>query len=107
MRGLLAVVAFAAFGVSNAQGYPDRPIRLIITFPAGGNTDPVGRVVGKKLSEVLGQPVIIDNRGGASGTLGAGIAAKSAPDGYTLMLVSRIAVKEPGLIGVMEPVWKG
>ncbi len=88
LKALLAVVAFAAVGATHAQAYPDRPIKLIITYPAGGSTDTVGRVVGGKLAEVLGQPVVIDNKGGASGTLGASIAAKSPADGYTLMLAA-------------------
>jgi len=85
---LLAVFALASFSAAHAQAYPDRPIKLIITYPAGGSTDTVGRVVGSKLSELLGQPVVVDNKGGASGTLGASIAAKSPPDGYTLMLAA-------------------
>ena len=67
-----------------AEPYPSRPIRLIVPFPAGGGTDIVARVLGQKLHESLGQPVVIDNRSGAGGTLGTGLAAKSSPDGYTL-----------------------
>lgn len=71
--------------VSVAQSdYPSKPVRLIIGFPPGGSTDIVGRIVALKLSERLGQQVIVDNRGGAGGTIGADIAAKAAPDGYTL-----------------------
>ena len=64
--------------------YPNKPVRLIIGFPPGGSTDIVGRIVAQKLGERLGQQLIVDNRGGAGGTIGADIAAKSAPDGYTL-----------------------
>jgi tripartite-type tricarboxylate transporter receptor subunit TctC len=72
---------------ANAQSdYPNRPIRLIIGFPAGGSTDIVGRVVAQKLSERLGQAVIVENKGGAGGTIGTDAAAKAAPDGYTLTL---------------------
>jgi tripartite-type tricarboxylate transporter receptor subunit TctC len=69
-----------------AEPFPTRPIRLVVPYPAGGGTDIVGRVLGQKLHESLGQPVVIDNRGGAGGTLGTAVAAKSAPDGYTLLL---------------------
>ena len=88
LKALLGALALAAFGAAHAQAYPDRPIKLIIPYPAGGSTDTVGRVVGGKLSELIGQPVVIDNRGGASGTLGMSIAAKAAPDGYTLVLAA-------------------
>jgi tripartite-type tricarboxylate transporter receptor subunit TctC len=66
--------------------YPNKPIRLIIGFPAGGSTDIVGRVVAQKLSERLGQAIVVENRGGAGGTIGTDAAAKAAPDGYTLTL---------------------
>jgi tripartite-type tricarboxylate transporter receptor subunit TctC len=69
-----------------AQAYPTRPIRLIIPLPPGGGADYIGRVVGLKLSDQLGQPVIADNRGGASGAIAGEIAARAAPDGYTLFL---------------------
>jgi len=69
-----------------AQSYPTRPIRLIIPLPPGGGADFIGRVVGLKLSEQLGQSVIADNRGGASGAIAGELAARAAPDGYTLFL---------------------
>jgi len=71
-----------------AQAYPDRPLRLIVPFPPGGSNDIVARVIGAQLSERLGQTVVIDNRGGAGGTIGINAAAKSAADGYTLLLAS-------------------
>jgi len=83
--------AFAALllaTVAAAQTYPDRPVRLIVPFPPGGSNDVVARVVGAQLSERIGQTVVIDNRGGAGGTIGINAAAKSAPDGYTLLLAS-------------------
>ncbi|MFZ9254735.1 MAG: Bug family tripartite tricarboxylate transporter substrate binding protein, partial [Hylemonella sp.] len=61
--------------------YPNKPVRLIVPFPAGGSTDIVGRVVAQKLSDRLGQQVIVENRGGAGGTIGTDVAAKAAPDG--------------------------
>jgi tripartite-type tricarboxylate transporter receptor subunit TctC len=71
-----------------AQQYPVRPVRLIVPFPPGGGTDTMARVVAPKLSEFLGQQVVAENRGGAGANIGAELAAKSAPDGYTLLLVT-------------------
>ena len=72
-----------------AQTYPARPIRLISPNPAGGANDLIGRIVAQKLGEVLGQQVVVDNRGGAGGTIGTEIAAKAAADGYTLLAASQ------------------
>ncbi len=69
-----------------AQSYPGKPVRLIVAFPPGGSTDIIARIVGQKLGERLGQQVVIDNRGGAGGTIGTEIAARSNPDGYTLTM---------------------
>src|SRR3954451_25203600 len=69
-----------------AQPYPARPIKLVVTFPAGGGADFVGRAVAPKLSDSLGQPVVVDNRAGAGGAIGDEIIAKSPPDGYSLLL---------------------
>jgi tripartite-type tricarboxylate transporter receptor subunit TctC len=87
MRFLL-LLAFLLPGISVAQTYPAKAIRLIVPFPPGGSNDIVGRMVGQQLGERLGQSVVIDNRGGAGGTIGTDMAAKAAPDGYTLLLVS-------------------
>ncbi len=84
----LAIVAFLASGMAQSQGYPDRPIRLLIPFAAGGTADIVGRTVGKHLSDVLGKPVVIDNRTGAGGVIATGTAARATPDGYTLLISS-------------------
>jgi len=73
-------------GQALAQSWPNKPIRLVVPFPPGGPTDILGRAVGAKLGELLGQPVIIDNRGGAGGGIGADNVAKSPPDGYSLLL---------------------
>lgn len=79
------MLGFATSPVA-AQPYPSKPVRLIVPYPAGGNTDIVARLYAQKLSERLGQPVVIDNRGGAAGRLGMGIAVKSPNDGYTLVV---------------------
>ncbi|MDB5883519.1 MAG: hypothetical protein JWP43_3397 [Ramlibacter sp.] len=88
------LVAASAAGPAFAETFPSKPIKLIVGFPPGGINDIVARVVGQKLSESLGQPVIIDNRAGAGGTIGADLVAKAKPDGYTLLLgsVSNIAM---------------
>lgn len=84
---LMAAVLVSSPFVANAQSdYPNKPIRLIVAFPAGGSTDIVGRIVAQKLSERLGQAIVVENRGGAGGTIGTDAAAKAAPDGYTLTL---------------------
>ena len=83
---LLSIAACLWWAGAAAQPYPSRPIKLIVPYPPGGNTDIVARMYSQKLSERLGQPVIIDNRGGAAGALGMGIAVKSPNDGYTLVI---------------------
>ena len=87
LRRSFLLLALAAAGVS-AQTYPAGPIKLIVPFPAGGSVDMVARNVAKKLSEVLGQSVLVDNRAGASGNIGAEAAARSPADGYTLFVTS-------------------
>ena len=82
LLGLLAVLPT----IAAAQDYPARPIRMIVPFAAGGAADLIGRVVGQQLSAALAVPIVIDNRGGAGGNIGADLAAKSPPDGYTLLL---------------------
>src|SRR5690348_4224866 len=74
-----------------AQSYPSRPIRFIVPFPPGGGNDVVGRIVAQKLNEAFGVPVVVDNRGGAGGTIGTDVTSKAPPDGYT-MLVNNISV---------------
>lgn len=87
---LLALLAIWTSGAAVAQdlsaGFPNRPIRLIVPFPAGGPSDIVARVIGQKMSEDWGQPVVIENRPGANTIIGAQAAAKAAPDGYTLFM---------------------
>jgi tripartite-type tricarboxylate transporter receptor subunit TctC len=87
---LLAGAGFAAQH-AHAQGsvpnYPDRPIRLVVGFPPGGATDILARILSQHMAESVGQPVVVDNRGGASGTIAAAMVAKAPPDGYTIMMV--------------------
>ena len=87
----LAAAALPAF----AQGYPERPVRAIIAFPPGSGTDVIGRIVTQKVSEYWGQQVVADNRGGAGGSIASAIVAKSAPDGYTLLINSNAHAVNP------------
>jgi tripartite-type tricarboxylate transporter receptor subunit TctC len=79
-------IVTAGLTAAQAQSYPSRPIRFIVPFPPGGSTDTYSRIIGVKLAEGLGQPLVMDNRAGAGGSLGAELAAKAAPDGYTIVL---------------------
>ena len=83
LAGLLLSLPLPLLGAE--QAYPSKPIRLVVPFPAGGSLDAVARAIGQKLSISWGQPVIIDNRPGAGGNIGADLVAKSAPDGYTIL----------------------
>jgi len=85
-RIFLLIAGLGIAAVGHAQKYPERPIRLIVPFAAGGTSDLMGRVIGGKLGEALGQTVVVDNRGGAGGTLGAALAAQALADGYTLLV---------------------
>ena len=98
MRGLksFAIAAIGAYALFLAlpaapQTYPSRPVRFIVPFPPGGGNDIVGRIVAQKLNETLGVPVVVDNRGGAGGTIGTDMTSKSPPDGHT-MLVNNISL---------------
>ena len=82
----LALLAWAVFSLASAQDYPSKPVRMVVGFPPGGGTDVVARILAPRFGELLGQPIVIDNRPGATGTVAAGHVAKSAPDGYTIMM---------------------
>ena len=83
---LVFVAALATASIVHAQGYPAKPVKLVVPFPAGSATDQVARVLGSELQGALGQPFVVDNKPGAQGTIAAEGVAKSAPDGYTLMV---------------------
>src|SRR3954469_17674598 len=99
MVRLIALVLCSIFvSAAGAQeAYPSRPVRIILPFAPGGGTDILGRVIAERLSANLGQPVVIENRGGAGGNVGADAAAHSAPDGYTLVLVAPSLAISPSL----------
>lgn len=88
VRQLIPAVALALAWPAWADTYPSKPIRLVVPYAAGGNADIAARVVARKLSEGLGQPIVVDNRGGANGGIGTDAVAKPAPDGYTLLMVA-------------------
>jgi len=86
MKRLLALLLCAPL-IAFAQGYPSKPVRLVIPFPPGGTTDQIARMIQPKFQEFLGQPVLIESKPGAGGSIGAAEVARSAPDGYTLLMV--------------------
>src|SRR3712207_12171 len=100
-RFFLSSVAFALVaappGSAGAPGYPTQTIRIVAPFAAGGAVDSVGRIIASKLSETLGQPVIIENKPGAGGNIGADAVAKSAPDGHTILLNTNGQAISPSL----------
>ncbi|PWK30983.1 Bug family tripartite tricarboxylate transporter substrate binding protein [Cupriavidus plantarum] len=98
MVGAAALLAGASLHVAHAaDAWPSKPITLVVPFAAGGTTDIVGRAVGQKLGQALGQPVVVDNRPGAGGTLGAANVARAQPDGYTFLLATIAHTMAPGI----------
>src|SRR6059058_5747858 len=86
MKRVVPIVLLLLATAASAQPYPSKPIRIIVPFPAGGTTDIVARLVAQRMQESMGQPVLVENQGGAGGTIGATTVAKSAPDGYTMLM---------------------
>ena len=106
-RALLAAAALSCSLFAFAQSapkadpaYPSRPITMIVAFPAGAGADLTARTIAQKLTESLGQPVVVDNRAGANGILGTSTVAKAAPDGYTILLTDR------GALGINPSIYK-
>src|SRR3954469_5668551 len=94
---MFAAAAAAGWSAPAQADYPDRQITMIVCFPAGGGTDIAARLVNIQLGEALGKPVIIENRGGAGGSIGTAAAARATPDGYTLLVCSSAFVVNPSL----------
>ena len=97
MIGIAAMALAAAASQASAQGYPSKPVHVIISFTPGSSTDIVGRIVSQKLSEIWGQPVLAENRAGAGGSIGSNVVAKAAPDGYTLLVDSNAHTVTPSI----------
>lgn len=98
LRVLLAILWLASgLGAATAQGYPTRPVRIVVGFTAGGPTDAIARIVAQRLSDSLGQQFVVENQGGAGGNTAAGQVARATPDGYTIMAISTGFVVNPSL----------
>jgi tripartite-type tricarboxylate transporter receptor subunit TctC len=91
------VAMLCSMAGARADDYPTRPVRVIVSYPAGGVADVTARVIGQRLGEMLGQQIIVENRPGASGTVGSNVVAKSPPDGYTLLLTPGDFIAMPSL----------
>jgi tripartite-type tricarboxylate transporter receptor subunit TctC len=94
---LVLFLAVASAGTPYAQDYPTRPIALVVPYPAGGGNDVLGRLVGEKMSKSLGGTIVVENRGGAGGTIGTRQVAKSPPDGYTILIATSSLAINPSL----------
>src|SRR5512132_1568870 len=94
---LAAVLLLSGITTASAEGYPTRPVRVVVGFPAGGPTDVIARLVSQKLSDALGQQFFVENIGGAGGNTASGQVARATPDGYTIMAISTGFVVNPSL----------
>lgn len=106
---LLAVTSgwvLASAGTAQAQSFPSKPIRMIVPFAPGGTTDGIARIVANKVSEQIGQPIVVDNRAGAGGNVGTDMVSKAAADGYTVAMVGNSFTVNPALYTAMllEPI---
>src|ERR1700675_4873908 len=98
LQGILAaMLLLTGVAPSLAQGYPNRPVRVVVGFPAGGPTDVIARLMAQKLSETLGQQFFVENIAGAGGNIAAGQVARVTPDGYTIMAISTGFMANPRL----------
>lgn len=100
-RHYLAWAAAMTMPAVQAQSWPNKPVRLVVPFAPGGSTDVVARMLGQKLTDLWGQPVLVENRAGAGGNVGADVVAKSAPDGYTLLFASGSITINPSIYATM------
>jgi tripartite-type tricarboxylate transporter receptor subunit TctC len=96
-RFLLAALLFGITGAAHSQGYPAKPIHIVVPFASGGAVDVLARAIGQRVSEQVGQPVIVDNKPGASGNIAPDFVAKSAPDGYTVLIAANGLATNPAL----------
>jgi tripartite-type tricarboxylate transporter receptor subunit TctC len=102
MKTLVALLLTLATSLAHAQGWPSRPIRMLVGFPPGGSTDLAARALGDKLAQVLGQPIVVENKAGASGNLAAEQVARSAPDGYTLYMAPTSFATSPAFFAKLS-----
>ena len=100
-RSLFFALSFVALfsAPAHAQEFPSKPVRFIISFPPGGGVDLMGRLVGQVASQKLGQPIVMENRTGAAGSVGTGVVAKAAPDGYTVLVTGDVPITSAHLLG--------
>jgi tripartite-type tricarboxylate transporter receptor subunit TctC len=96
-RAAIAMAAVPTGSAFAADHWPSKPITLVVPFASGGTTDIIGRAVGQRLGEALGQPVVVDNRPGAGGTIGGALVARANPDGYTFLLATVAHTMAPGI----------